>query len=532
MPSFLVAQFFVAMQRHLPRNRHGRKWGRASVSTEGGMLSRLKTGFHQAESELPDTGAWFAKLLSHPVSQYLVCLTFALLLRAVTFGDPAVHIDEAFYFLVGHMMNDGALLYVDVWDRKPPLIFVLYAGFAKISLSPLSYQLAALIFATTTAFLVVRIALKWTEVQGALLAGVVYLALLNTFEGIGGQTPIFYNLYVAFAAWAVVTSIEQLGKGEVPHRIYAAMLACGLAIMTKQTALFESVAFGLYCTFLLWRSGGVPWLKVGAMALLGALPTLAIAGFYFQIGHWDEFWHAMFISNLEKQSANPFQYAGRIFGMLFKIWLIVALVLVSIRRVADPFKGFAVTWILAALIGFLAVPNFYAHYLLPMAVSASAIASVELNRRFFGIVWAGFMLLIAVFVSQPFNIEKHGESRQSMKYLSHLAAEQDSLLVFDGPPGLYTLSGHKPRSPLAFPNHLNHEIERDVSHISTQSEMRSILAARPGAIAVTAEPRVIQFNRENWGMVRNFARDNCRLLGSAEVFEIGRSDSVLLYGNC
>ena len=48
-----------------------------------------------------------------------VILALAFVLRAPTFGDPALHTDEEFYFYVGQQMLDGRLPYVDIWDRKP-----------------------------------------------------------------------------------------------------------------------------------------------------------------------------------------------------------------------------------------------------------------------------------------------------------------------------------------------------------------------------------------------------------------------------
>ena len=42
-------------------------------------------------------------------------------------GYPLIHIDEQFYLLVGDGMLSGSLPYVDVWDRSPIGLFVIYA---------------------------------------------------------------------------------------------------------------------------------------------------------------------------------------------------------------------------------------------------------------------------------------------------------------------------------------------------------------------------------------------------------------------
>jgi hypothetical protein len=53
----------------------------------------------------------------------LVLLAVAVALRASRIGDPSIHMDEQFYLLVADRMWHGALPYVDIWDRKPILLF-------------------------------------------------------------------------------------------------------------------------------------------------------------------------------------------------------------------------------------------------------------------------------------------------------------------------------------------------------------------------------------------------------------------------
>ncbi|BCI72928.1 hypothetical protein SPKIRA_37580 (plasmid) [Sphingomonas paucimobilis] len=59
----------------------------------------------------------------------LLLLTLvALVARARTFGNPVIGFDEQFYLLVGDRVLHGALPYVDIFDRKPIGLFLLYAG--------------------------------------------------------------------------------------------------------------------------------------------------------------------------------------------------------------------------------------------------------------------------------------------------------------------------------------------------------------------------------------------------------------------
>src|SRR3954464_6565147 len=107
-------------------------------------------------------------------------LALALLLRSAWFGDALAGYDEQYYLLVGDRMLHGALPYVDIWDRKPVGLFAI---FAAIRLLPgdgiIAYQVAALLFAVATAWLVQHAARRIGATPlAALAAGAAYLIWL------------------------------------------------------------------------------------------------------------------------------------------------------------------------------------------------------------------------------------------------------------------------------------------------------------------------------------------------------------------
>src|SRR3546814_11589034 len=48
----------------------------------------------------------------------LLLLLAALIVRAPTFGNPVLHVDETFYFTVAHEMLRGDLVYVDIRSEE------------------------------------------------------------------------------------------------------------------------------------------------------------------------------------------------------------------------------------------------------------------------------------------------------------------------------------------------------------------------------------------------------------------------------
>lgn len=491
--------------------------------------------------ELPDSRPWFAHHFSKWQSQLAICLLMGLVLRATIFGDPAVHVDEDFYFLVGQRMHLGLLPYVDMWDRKPLGLFLLYYLFAGISHSVLSYQIAAWLSAGYTAFVVTRIASRWTEPQGAVLAGLVYLALLNGFEGIGGQSPVFYNAFTASAAWCVVSAIPALRAGRIPTRVYGAMALLGLAITIKQTVFFESVFFGLFTVYLLAGSKSpLPWLRIALFVTLGAAPFLAIAAFYYRDGYWFAFWYAMITANLDKAPVPLFAYVVRFVQILLRAWPAAIVVVIAFRKSlrSDPaseYRPFLAWWMVAALVGFISVPNLYVHYCLPVALPAAIIMASELNRRVLGLFYALVIFAMAITVSNTFDRARSTANIRDMKELAtaiRTHSPNNTLFVFDAPPLLYTLSGAQPLSRLLLPNHFTEAAERNTSYLNTAAEIRRVIAHRPGAVAMSTKPRPPFYNHDSYRVVNAYVEHHCRPVASSHTYEMYRDDTIIIYGDC
>ncbi|WP_204306798.1 hypothetical protein, partial [Klebsiella pneumoniae] len=66
--------------------------------------------------------------------------------------------DDQYFALVGRRLLAGDILYADIWDRKPPLLYLTYAAIARVHASTLAYQLVATAFAALGAYGTARIA--------------------------------------------------------------------------------------------------------------------------------------------------------------------------------------------------------------------------------------------------------------------------------------------------------------------------------------------------------------------------------------
>ena len=454
----------------------------------------------------------------------LLFLGAALLFRAPVLGNPAVGGDEAFYLLVGDRMLHGHLPYVDIWDRKPVGLFLLYAATRLLGGEGIwQYQLVATVFAAGTAFLVSRIAIRFAPRPAAILAGITYLAWLGAFGGEGGQSPVFYNLLVALAALLVLRVVAGGASG--PRLLAlgaAAMLVTGLAIQVKYSVLFEGVFFGCVLLRQGWRSGlGAARLALfaGCWIACALLPTAAALASYAAIGETEAFVFANFASIFRRSTAVAGSSLGRL-GLMAALLSPLALCAALARWPRRSPGGavaqdFVLAWACASILGVLAFGTYYDHYALPTLVPLSAAAAPV-----FGITRASLPLfaragqrrvpaaillpLTGLAASLTF-ITIHARSRGSGAEARLLAEAVrlppgECLFVFDGEPILYHLTGSCLPTRFAFPTHLNDQRETGAIGVDQMAELRRVLATRPAYIVTSDRPRA-RNTPEGWATV-------------------------------
>jgi hypothetical protein len=470
-------------------------------------------------------------LFHRPAAQFGLMLLVGLGTRASVFGDLSYFSDELFYFLAGQRMHDGLLPYVDVWDRKGPALFLTYYLIAGFSKSVWAYQIAAWLFASATAFVIARIALRFTGVQGALAAGGVYLFSLALFGGSGGQSPVFYNLWMALAALLVLR-----GKW---REMLAAMALAGLAIAYKQSAAPEALFLGLAALWRLRQDGATAaqlLKRALLLAFAGALPFILFGLFYAAAGHFDAFWQAMVTSNLRK-AYNPVGDHWVRIGALAKLsspLLLGAIAGLVLGGKALP-RRFIGGWIIAALVGFVLVPNFYEHYLLPVLVPLSVASAALFNRGAVGLGAAAAATLVFAANSPMFAFAKRAEARAAMEGIAadiRARNPHPRLFIYEGPVWLYAMLDTYPPSPLLNNFHLYFPPEEGVSQFDAAAEVQRNLAWKPDVIVTYNNWEPWEENARTAPLLRGYVAKACRHWFTRDYHENYRSYRIDVWGDC
>lgn len=420
-----------------------------------------------------------------PAHAAAILLVVAVALRCWDFGSPIVHLDEQFYLLVGQRMLDGAVPYIDIWDRKPVGLFLLYAALAGLPGDGIwAYQIAATLFAAATGWVVWRAARTvGADRRAALVAGVAYLLWLSLLGGRGGQAPVFYNLPVALAGLLTLTLPRRSARATLWSGTAACLLA-GIAIQLKYAPMVEGAFFGLAHIWRLrqlearWVWPALLWLAAGL------LPTALALGWYAARGQaaLDAFWFANFVSILRRPGYPAEQLAGRLAGIAIILApLAGAAAVAAVRRRIPPLLA---GWIVAALGGFVAIGTFFDHYALPLIapLAIAAALGIATAARLAAIVLAaGALIFAAVRARLPHEEAGVREVARLMRVNAHGGCPY----VFSGDSILYHLAGTCLPTRYVFPYTLAFATEQGATGTDEAAEVRRIMATRPPVVVTT-----------------------------------------------
>lgn len=186
-------------------------------------------------------------------------------------GAEPLGIDQGLFASAARALSRGDVLYRDVWDQKPPAIFLTYLGaFTVFGWTAAAIAWLDLVASALTAWLVGAIGSRLGGTTMGLVAAAIYASLTapGWLYRNGGflersVAETFIALAVAVAAWRVVA-----GSSPLRTRDYVVLgVTCGLAIAYKPNAAVYVPAILLWIA--LYRERGAPLVRGAAWCALG-----------------------------------------------------------------------------------------------------------------------------------------------------------------------------------------------------------------------------------------------------------------------
>jgi 4-amino-4-deoxy-L-arabinose transferase-like glycosyltransferase len=308
-----------------------------------------------------------------------------VVLRAPGLVFGILDIDESDAVIIGRLMGEGALPYVDFVEKKPLLFYLFCTPAALFGFHIWPMQILAIGWCFATALVVGRTARRWSgsAETGAVAAWLCVAASAANVLSVNAE--LMLNLPAALALYFFVRAEERASRWADG----AAGFFIGIASLFKHQG---AILLPVLAIALLWqwvRLGRGP--QIGRFLALGggfALPWGLAVAFYAALGHAGAFYEWNVERNLF-YSAYGAGSAWARFGMGLLLYVLAAapvLWWLAIRggllaKDRDPVRvalalALVLTWVPVSLGG-----RFYAHYYLQFVPALALLAAPHVAAR-------------------------------------------------------------------------------------------------------------------------------------------------------
>ncbi len=242
------------------------------------------------------------------------------------------------------------------------------------------------------------------------------------------------------------------------------------------------------------------------MGVVAVLPTAAAFAVYATLGHAWDMWFATVTSIFLR---NPLTWAQRIGDVPQMLLYLTVPVLVTASCLAariasgwQPRTVFLAGWMAAALVGFIAVPNLFNHYTLPLILPMSVIMALPFADERDGLILATMVVAIPIVIEAPLPRaiihDRDGFDRAANFIRRELHG--GCLYIHHGPTALYSATNACHLSPYVFPDHLESEVEATALPVSPETEVERIFRFAP-TVVVTGHRKFLDRNNRTAAIV-------------------------------
>lgn len=350
---------------------------------------------------------------------YLLFLfTLFFLLRSPSLIEPHWYGDEGIYQVLGKAINQGRVLYSEIWDNKPPLLYITYALFNSDQFAVRFASLLSGIVATILLFFLSQKLFK--NLHASIVTTILFTLLFATpyVEGNIANAENFMLLPVIAAAFLLFTlSTKQNVKYS---SFFIAGLFLGVAFLFKIVALFDFAAFFLFLLFVylpeklsITKLKKLPLQTLG-LVICGFLTPLVITVLWFASQNaLTDFIRATFFGNIGYVGwGNNFIIPQ---GFLILKILILAttmmLLFLQRNRLTKP-ALFILIWLAFGLFNAFFSQRPYTHYVLVILPSICLLVGllIAVKNTRLKISIAGILLTILILITTNFNFYPLGKT--------------------------------------------------------------------------------------------------------------------------
>ncbi len=334
------------------------------------------------------------RLRNHKTYWMLLLAGFLfVILRIPSLTEPHWYGDEGIYQVVGRAILDGRILYQQIWDNKPPLLYLIYASvggslYAVKLLSLLSGLLSVLAFYLLSTKLFVRQTTRY-------IAVFIFVILFATpvLEGNIANAENFMLLPIILAAYYALCYRESKRIGQ----LVVAGLLLSFAIVTKVVAIFDFLAFALFLFVSQYSQRESIKFKPYAVFLLSLTPLFILSVIYFFFnGALKDFLGAVLIQNISYVGEEN-KFIFPMGSLIFKT-ILLAFGLIIVFLYSKKFSKttlFIYIWTIFGIYNAFFSDRPYTHYLLVLLPAFSLLCGYIFEYKKRAIALTAIFIIVA-----------------------------------------------------------------------------------------------------------------------------------------
>lgn len=344
--------------------------------------------------------AFFARL--EKAKEFWILLIISLVfffLRLPSLFEPYWYGDEGIYQTIGIALRDGKILYREIWDNKPPLLYIVYALF---SADQFSIRFLSLIFGISSiiAFFLLLSSLfssflkenakKSQKLQFIITFIFSILFAIPLLEGNIANSENFMMLPILIAGLLIFKVMQKMHSKNFQFSIFNSQLfiagfLLSFAFLFKTVAIFDFSAFFLFIFFIMYKNikSFIPFIKSFIPLFLGFfIPIFATSIFFLIKGAFSDFFQAAFFQNVGYVGyGNSFIIPQGFLILKLVILFCVSLILFINREKFPKALIFITLWFSFSVFNAFFSGRPYTHYMLVLLPSFLIFLGFLLNFR-------------------------------------------------------------------------------------------------------------------------------------------------------
>jgi len=368
---------------------------------------------------------------------FAIFITFLFfILRLPSLFEPLWYGDEGIYQVIGTSLNHGKLLYSQIFDNKPPLLYWLYA---ILQSDQFTTRFASLIFGVLSVIMFFLLSKKLFENAKnnnniPILTTFIFAILfgLPTLEGNIANAENFMLLPIIASAFLLLNSQKSNSNRSPTNSLsfilnpyFSSGLLLGIAFLFKIVAVFDLSAFIVFC-FILNINSLKKEIKLFSIIAGFFLPLILVSLFFLYNGTFIDFVKAAFIANISYVS-----YGNKIgsFPLLLFIKLVLLggfllFALVKKRKLSHT-TSFISIWFAFSLFNAFFSQRPYTHYLLVLIPSLSLMTGLILfDKRYQRTITVIFLIALLT-VAKGFGIPRFNKNANYYQnFISYVAGKK------------------------------------------------------------------------------------------------------------